>query len=42
MLEHYSQSYGKYTARALGKSAELAHGAAAHSDEINAERKYSG
>src|SRR3546814_17345431 len=34
MLTHHSRSYGKYTAWALGRSAKLAHSAAAHSDEI--------
>jgi hypothetical protein len=32
MLKHHSRRYGKYTAWALGKPAELAHSAAAHSD----------
>jgi len=30
MLRHHSRSYGKYTAWALGKSAEFAHSTAAH------------
>jgi hypothetical protein len=40
MLKHHSRSYGKYTAWALGKSAELAHSAAAHSDEIRNAMRY--
>jgi hypothetical protein len=35
------QSYGKYTAWALGNVAELAHSVVAYSDEIrDADRKY--
>jgi len=42
MLKNHSQSYGKYTAWALSKLVELAHSAAARSDEIrNADRKHS-
>jgi hypothetical protein len=42
MLKHHSRSYGMYMAWALGKSAELAHSAAVHSDKIrNADRKHS-
>ena len=42
MIKHHSRSYGKYTAWALGKSAELTHSEATHSDEIrNAVRKHS-
>lgn len=41
MLKQFAK-HGKYTPWALGKSAELGHGAAAHSNEIrNADRKYS-
>jgi hypothetical protein len=34
MLKHHLRSYRKYTAWALGRSAKLAHSAAAHSDGI--------
>jgi hypothetical protein len=40
MLKHHSRSYGKYTAWALGKSAELAHSVAVHSDEIRNAMRY--
>jgi hypothetical protein len=35
MLKHHSPSYGKYTAWVLGKSAELAHGAAAQQEPLS-------